>query len=256
MSSPIIDLLRPLYGRTIRPLLGSHLNQQRVKLLFLYGWEYFAVFKVRRLSLFEKIRLIYRFYRIDFFILNSHSAKEMAHILIQFFEKKSTEGDVFVEAGCWKGGSTAKFSLLCAINNYKLHVFDSFEGVEQTDDELSFFGGWYAAPERLVRENVEKYGCIEVVTFHKGWFKDTFRDPEIHGKIGAVYIDCDLKTGTMEVLDGIKNNLAEDALIFSQDYHIPPIRKLLNDSLYWEGLGLRVRKSQLTKKLALFRIVE
>jgi O-methyltransferase len=179
----------------------------------------------------------------------------MTHILIRFFERRGTEGDVFVEAGCWKGASTAKFSLLCAINNYKLHVFDSFEGVEQTDDELSYFGGQYAAPERLVRENVEEYGSIEVVTFHKGWFKDTFRDPEIDGKIGAVYIDCDLKTGTMEVLDGIKNRLADNALIFSQDYHIPPIRRLLNDRLYWEGLGIRVRKSHLTKKLALFRKV-
>jgi hypothetical protein len=56
--------------------------------------------------------------------------------------------------------------------------------------------------------------------------------------IRVVYIDCDLAKGTREVLNGVAPYLTEDALIFSQDYHIAAVRKLFADRSTWRSLGL------------------
>jgi len=250
-----MNFLKRIYITFIRPLLGNQLNQQRFKLILAYGWQYFKVFNFR-LPVKEKIYIVKKMYEIDFFILSGHSAKEMLNIIKYTCQRERKGTEVFVEAGCWNGGSTAKFSVLCDLFGYKLHVYDSFEGVEQTDDELAFFGGKYAAPEELVKDNVSKYGKIDVVTFHKGWFKDTFKKLTFDDPVGLVYIDCDLKTGTIEVLEGLKKNFSTNAYIFSQDFHISPIKKLLEDRSFWERLGLQITSLHLTKKLALFKVHE
>lgn len=247
-------IFKRIYIALVRPLIGSHLNQQRIKLILLYGWQYFKLFGY--VSFPQALYLIYKFYIIDLFVLSGHSSKEMMAIAKYFFSRSSKGPEIFVEAGCWNGGSSAKFSLMCHFVNMKLHVFDSFEGVEQTDDELSFFGGDYAAPLERVERNISKYGKIEVVSFHKGWFKDTFKKLPFEEKIGVIYIDCDLKTGTSEVLNGVKNGLSPMALIFSQDYHIPPIKILLDDLEFWHGMNLSVGLKQLTKKLVLITPVK
>src|SRR5690606_19018518 len=44
------------------------------------------------------------------------------------------EPGVLVEAGCFKGGSTAKLSLLAELAGRELVVFDSFEGLPDNDE--------------------------------------------------------------------------------------------------------------------------
>ncbi|HLT27990.1 MAG TPA: TylF/MycF/NovP-related O-methyltransferase, partial [Zeimonas sp.] len=41
---------------------------------------------------------------------------------------------MLVEAGCFKGGSTAKLSLLAELAGRELVVFDSFEGLPDNDE--------------------------------------------------------------------------------------------------------------------------
>jgi O-methyltransferase len=49
---------------------------------------------------------------------------------------------VIVEAGCYKGGSTAKFSLMAEKVNRDLVVFDSFQGIPENAEphEKDMFG--------------------------------------------------------------------------------------------------------------------
>lgn len=135
-----------------------------------------------------------------------------------------------VEAGCFNGGSAAKFSILCKELGYALHVYDSFEGVEPlTEEEKSVsydFSGKYAASQEKVRANIQRFGEIDICVFHKGWFADTIAHGVPH-PIRVAYIDCDVTKGTQEALQGILPAVTQDGRVFSQDFHIKPVREML-----------------------------
>ena len=128
-----------------------------------------------------------------------------------YLSRRARSNEGFVEAGCWNGGSTAKFSLICKRYGYGLHVFDSFLGVKEWDYA-------YAAKEMNVKNNIARYGALEVCTFHPGWFRYLGDDSSF--PVRMVYIDCDVPQGTLEVLSGIMPALVEDGVIYSQDYHL------------------------------------
>ena len=56
--------------------------------------------------------------------------------------------------------------------------------------------------------------------------------------IQFVYIDCDVAQGTFEVLQGVSFDLTQDAVIFSQDYHINSVQRLLDDTQTWSSMNL------------------
>jgi O-methyltransferase len=147
------------------------------------------------------------------------------------------EGECVVEAGCWKGGSSAKLSLICSHMGYSLNIHDSFEGVERVHEGGHNFSGQYAASQTEVSENIRRYGRLEVCHLHKGWFADTLAAAPIQTPVRAAYIDCDLAKGTREVLKGVVHSIVPDGAIFTQDYHIKVVRKVLNDESTWKDLG-------------------
>jgi hypothetical protein len=156
-------------------------------------------------------------------------------------ERKAMVGEIMIEAGCWLGGSTSKFSIVCKMLGYKLYVFDSFQGVEQLTLEekaRSFdFSGSYAASKETVISNIKKFGEIDICTFFEGWFSDTLANKPLKIPIRLVYIDCDTAKGTHEVLKGTVSGLTSDGTIFSQDYHINVVKELVNLPVLWEELG-------------------
>src|SRR5206468_442984 len=94
---------------------------------------------------------------------------------------QEVEGCV-VEAGCFKGGSTAKFSLAVEKVNRKLVVFDSFAGLpENTEphdktihgERPDFSQGKYAGTLQEVSQNVRRYGKADSCQFIEGWFEET-----------------------------------------------------------------------------------
>src|SRR5690606_24245892 len=91
-------------------------------------------------------------------------------------------GGVVVEAGCFKGGSTAKLSLAAQTVGRRLVVFDSFAGLPDHGeahgatifgDVTDFYPGRYAGRLDEVRANVEAFGSLETCEFVEGWFDDT-----------------------------------------------------------------------------------
>jgi O-methyltransferase len=156
-------------------------------------------------------------------------------------ERPARAGEIMVEAGCWQGGSTAKFSLACRLLGYQLHVYDSFEGVEELSPEMKLrsydYSGEYKASEQLVREHLARHGAVDTCTIHKGWFAETLAIRPVTAPVRVVYIDCDLARGTREVLQGTVGRLVPDGWVFSQDYHIQPVRELLHDPSSWDALG-------------------
>jgi O-methyltransferase len=161
-----------------------------------------------------------------------------------------------IEAGCWQGGSTAKWSLACRLLGYGLHIYDSFEGVEaRTDVEGQHdFTGEYAAPLETVRQNLVRHGNLSPCTFHKGWFVDTMQPGSVPGPVRLVYIDCDLVKGTKEVLAGVVPVLSDDGVVASQDGQIRAVAEFLARPATWESLGVRVSGTRLSRHLLVFQV--
>ena len=239
--SDMKNYIHQLYKKFIRPFLKSHMSQQRVKLVLWDVFSYFKLFGLHNMTFSKKFSIVWKCILTDWNVPHAHKPIEIIPILIEISERKGNGMEVFVEAGCWLGGSTIKFSLLCEAFNYPLHVFDSFAGVEfnaESSEEESRFFGEYVGPLDQVRNNVKTFGCLEVCTFHKGWFEDTMR--EVQFPVRLAYIDCDLSKGTKEVLSVVVPNLSKDGIVYTQDYQITSLRKMLHETSTWTNLNLPV----------------
>lgn len=165
---------------------------------------------------------------------------------------------VVVEAGCFKGSSTAKFSRAAAHAGRTLVVFDSFEGIPENDEahdknifgfEAKFGRGDYAGGLEEVKSTVRKFGRIDACRFVKGWFDDTM--PGFTEPVAAAYIDVDLASSTRTCLKFLFPLLEPGGVIYSQDGHLPLVIEVLEDDAFWrdevgvprpEMVGLRTNK--------------
>jgi len=149
---------------------------------------------------------------------------------------------VFVEAGCFKGGSTAKFSSVAKSLNRKLVVFDSFEGIPENDEEhkKSIFGysiknwfhkGSFSGDLDEVKHNVATYGDISACSFVKGWFDNTLPDLDID--IAGAYIDVDLASSTRTCIKYFYPRLLPGGFLVSQDGDFPLVIEVFNDDNFW-----------------------
>jgi hypothetical protein len=222
-------------------------------------WDYWPIVVLKNIPFQDRMKLLKRFLWIDWNIAHSHLPSEIAIMCVVLTSRKAKLDEVVVEAGSWKGGSAAKLSIVCKILGYRLLIYDSFAGVEtppldQQEREEKWFFGEYVASEAIVRNNLQRYGEPEVCSIVKGWFKDTLAKAPIPYPVRMAYIDCDLRKGTEEALTGLVPSLVEDGYIFSEDYHIEPVRKLLCElgSLERFGKGPMV-VTPLGEKLASIR---
>jgi O-methyltransferase len=241
---------RKLYIRLIRPFLKSGLAKQRVRLLFFLP-GYLPLLLLENTGLRSRLRLLGAFLRIDWTLEHAHRPSEVVAVCRALAASKS---GVLLEAGCWNGGSTAKFSLVCSLLNRKLLVYDSFEGVEPMEEKDGYdFSGEYACSLEMVRANIQKYGDVTVCRFSKGWFAETLNHPP-KDRIAVAYIDCDVVKGTQEALKGIVPALTPDGLVFTQDFAIPPVRTALLSSGTWQALELpKPEINRLSEQLASLR---
>jgi O-methyltransferase len=246
------DIVRSLYVRLIRPRIDSQLGRQRIKMVWL-AWAYWKIFKIRAIPFHQRIVLLIRFLEIDWNVLHSHWPSEIAEVCLALGTRMARNGEAMVEAGCWNGGSTAKFSLLCSLLGYKLFVYDSFQGVRMTEEERAIsydFSGQYAASEDVVRENVGCFGKLDVCTFHPGWFSESFSRPVL-ARVRVAFIDCDTAEGTRHALAGIIPSLVVGGQILSQDFAIHPVRQMLVGDTMWQKLEMaRPPVQRIGKKLA------
>jgi hypothetical protein len=99
-----------------------------------------------------------------------HSHSKGKNIVRDLAERRAAPGDGMLEAGCYMGGSTAKF-IVCKLLGYKLRVYGSFQGVEpmtEEQEQLSHdFSGEYAATKEVITRNVACFGEPDVCTFVK-----------------------------------------------------------------------------------------
>ncbi len=195
----------------------------------------------RMATLPARWRFLQRIYEAGAGIECLHTQDEVLQVAKAILDVPPDVPGCVVEAGCYQGGSTAKFSIAAKLARRPLFVFDSFEGLPENTErhEPTIFGvqpdfskGRYRGGLDEVRRNVLTYGDGEVCTYVKGWFDDTM--PAFSRPIVAGYLDVDLVSSTRTCIRYLYPLLQPGACLFSQDAHLPLIIRLLEDSAFWE----------------------
>ena len=168
-----------------------------------------------------------------------HTDDEMFH----FFDSlkripKDIKGCI-VECGSYKGGSTAKISLMAKLLNRKLVVFDSFEGLPKHNElpaqEDVFYEGAYSATLDEVKKNILNFGEIDICDFRKGWFKDTMKN--FRESVVGIFLDVDLAYSTETCLRYLYPLMKIGGVLYSQDMWFNRVKKLFEDENFWREIG-------------------
>ena len=188
-----------------------------------------------------RVELVRRYTAISQNVACHHTEEEIFQYARAILATPKAVPGSFVEAGCFKGGGTAKFSLAAKIAGRKLLVLDSFEGIPEHNEphEKNIFGnsaffrkGSYKGELEEVKDNVAKYGSVENCEFVKGWFEDTL--PAIQEPLAGIYLDVDLAASTRTCLRYLYPRLQEGGVLFSQDGHLPLVIDVFSDERFWE----------------------
>lgn len=188
----------------------------------------------------ERFSIIRQLYRISMAIESPHTQQEILCFIRTILNLPETSRGVAVEAGCYKGGSTAKFSLAADLAGRQLVVFDSFQGIPENDEPqqtnifglpASFAKGQYSGSLEEVRANVDRFGKLRCCRFVPGWFEDTL--PHFKEPVSCIYLDVDLASSTRTCVKHLYPLLEPGGVLYSQDGHLPLVIEVLNDEDFW-----------------------
>lgn len=191
------------------------------------------------LSYLRRLVIMFRFFAISTSIPSLHKQAEILQFVRGVLLKRDVEGCI-VEAGAYKGGSAAKFSIIAKLVNKQFVIFDSYRGLPESQEpwdrsivgtKVNFSAGRYHGSLNEVRENIERYGEIGTCRFVEGWFEDTM--PDFSGPVAAAYLDVDLASSTKTCLKYLYPLLSPGGAIYTQDAHLPLVRAAFTDGEFW-----------------------
>ena len=132
-SEPTKDLLRPLIPRPILQM-RSRIIRCAQRISDERPLRRLARNSDSRFSVKDRKLLVDRVLNAHRGITCSHIHADMALILENILSlDRGTDGCI-VEAGCYKGGSSAKLSIAAKMTNRRLLVFDSFAGLPHDEE--------------------------------------------------------------------------------------------------------------------------
>lgn len=228
----------------------------------------FIVFppKIGEMSYFQRLWFAFRLEKVSWDVDCPHTQDEIMSFISSFLSIPTTIKGCVVEAGSYKGGSTAKFSIAAKLANRQLVVFDSFMGIPKNKEphDKNIFGhsirscfktGSYCGSLEEVQSNIEKYGEMQVCKFIKGWFEDTM--PDFSEKICAVYLDIDLASSTRTCLKYLYPLIVPGGVLFSQDGAFPLVVEVFDSNEFWEKeVGCKKPKIEGLGKAKLIKILK
>jgi len=212
----------------------------------------------------QRRKIIQKIYSISWNIDCPHTQKEILEFINGIFEVADSTRGCLVEAGCYKGGSSSKFSLAANLIGRPLYIFDSFAGIPPHTEPhsfniynrpVSFSEGEYKGSFEEVSRNLKRFGHKDSCRLVPGWLKDTL--PKFNKKISAIYLDVDLAQSTRTCLKYLYPLLEKGGLLFSQDGHLPLVIEVFQDSSFWENeLGTSVPEIEGLGKRKLLRMIK
>jgi O-methyltransferase len=191
------------------------------------------------LSLADRLLLVRQFIRITDRARTYHTQAEMLQVVDHVFRRADRPGLTVLEAGCGKGGSTAKLSLAVRRAGGRLLVFDSFKGIPANDERhtnlygkpVEFREGAFRGRLREVQRVVARLGAPEVCAWHKGWFADTMAG--LTTPLDVVLLDVDLVASTRTCLVNLVPRLRPGGVVLTQDGHLRAVTDLLGNPTFW-----------------------
>lgn len=153
--------------------------------------------------------------------------------------RESVAGDL-IETGVWRGGACIFMRAILAahgIENRKIYVADSFEGLPKPDVEKypsdkgdkHYISQCLAISKEEVQNNFKRYGLLDgQVVFLKGWFKDTLPLAPIE-KLAVLRLDGDMYGSTMDALTSLYPKLSLGGFCIIDDYALPGCKKAVDD---------------------------
>ena len=184
--------------------------------------------------------LLRRFDRISAEVHCPHKQGEILRYVSAILSVPSDAPGIIVEAGAYRGGSTAKLSLAAALAGRPLVVLDSFEGLPaaEADPRPTLFGkkarfeaGQYAGSLPTVMRTVGTWGDLTVCRFVPGWFDQT--TPRVAEPIAVLILDVDLVESVRTCLRHLYPHITPGGVVFSHDGHLPGVQALLSDETFW-----------------------
>lgn len=185
----------------------------------------------------NRLKIVVGICKVSSVVPCPHTEKEIIEIIVGIFASPNERDSCIVEAGCFKGGSTAKLSLAAKILNKKLIVFDSFEGIPE-NDEMNSDGtyhhqpGFWCGSLDEVRHNVTRYGSIESCEFIKGLFETTM--PQFKTPISTAFVDVDLASSVKTCLRYLYPLIVNNGIFFNQDGHLKQVVEVFKDEEFWQ----------------------
>lgn len=242
LSFGLKRLLSKRKRRRLERFLGRYgpiKNPKDAKLVIDFLFDFKSTFPLRsRMNVFQRIQ------NISDMVRCFHTQGEMATVAKEVLRWNPLVEGAVVECGSYKGGSTAKISVVAKLSGRKLHVFDSFSGLPENDEQhdrsifgekIRFRGGQFRATINEVKSNVSLHGEFSACQFYPGWFADTLK--HCPTKVVVAYIDVDLVSSTRDCIRAIYPRLVPGGVIISQDGHIPLIVDLLSSRSLWAEIG-------------------
>jgi len=189
-------------------------------------------------------KLLKSFDRIHANVKSTHSPFQFV-LISKYVLELDVHGPI-VECGCYKGSSSAKLSILAKITNRQLFICDSFAGLPspQNKEEAQLEGhgdihgyiyaeGDYAATVEEVKQNIQKYGCIEVCKFIPGFYKDSLCNLDVNP--ACVVMDVDLISSARDCLKYLWPRTVKDGLWFTHEACFPTYISGLLDAEWWRS---------------------
>jgi hypothetical protein len=201
----------------------------------------FVVSKTNVLDENQRRKLLKDFDSIQANIHCGHSPYQFV-LIAQYILELDVDGPI-VECGCYKGGSSAKLSILAKMMNRQLFVCDSFAGLpppENAEARLKGHGahpdgvfaeGEYCATLEEVKTNVDRHGYIDVCTFVPGFFETSLKDLRIAP--ACVVMDVDLISSARECLRYLWPRTNDNGLWFTHEACYPSYITGILDADWW-----------------------
>lgn len=189
----------------------------------------------------QRREILKRFAAVQASVPCAHSPLQFV-IIAEHLLGLEIAGDI-VQCGAFKGGSTAKLSILAALTGRKLYVCDSFAGLpsnaESTRRYVSlgdqadyvFGAGEYAGSLEEVRMNVQRTGELSVCELVQGWFADTL--PTLDAQPAFVFTDVDYVSSARDCLRWLWPRLAYGGLWFTHEASFLTYVEGIMDPEWW-----------------------
>jgi hypothetical protein len=188
--------------------------------------------------------LLKRFARIQKKVTCGHSPFQFV-LMAEYILGLDVSGPI-VECGCYKGGSTAKLSLLAEHTQRKLYVFDSFQGLPEPKDEKEayvkqdkesgqkyrFQAGQYKGTLDEVKNNVTQFGNLDVCELIPGFFSESLAAFGVEPAF--VFIDVDLVSSARDCLKVLWPLLKPGGCFFTHEAMYPSYIEGILDREWWK----------------------